>query len=76
MLAFVRILVRDVYKRQVVGENLECSIPGVFACGNVLHVHELVDHVSEEAEKEMCIRDRCSTYAQHSGNGCDVVSDR
>lgn len=35
----------------VVGENLECSIPGVFACGNVLHVHELVDHVSEEAEK-------------------------
>lgn len=35
----------------VVGENLECSIPGVFACGNVLHVHELVDHVSAEAEK-------------------------
>lgn len=35
----------------VVGENLECSIPGVFACGNVLHVHELVDHVSTEAEK-------------------------
>ena len=35
----------------IVGENLECSIPGVFACGNVLHVHELVDHVSAEAEK-------------------------
>jgi len=35
----------------VVGENLECSIPGVFACGNVLHVHELVDHVSAESEK-------------------------
>ena len=35
----------------VAGENLECSIPGVFACGNVLHVHELVDHVSAEAEK-------------------------
>ena len=35
----------------IVGENLECSIPGVFACGNVLHVHELVDHVSTEAEK-------------------------
>lgn len=33
------------------GENLECTIPGVFACGNVLHVHELVDHVSAEAEK-------------------------
>ena len=35
----------------VVGDNLECSVPGVFACGNVLHVHELVDHVSAEAEK-------------------------
>lgn len=35
----------------VVSERLECSVPGVFACGNVLHVHELVDHVSEEAEK-------------------------
>lgn len=35
----------------VVNEKLECSVPGVFACGNVLHVHELVDHVSAEAEK-------------------------
>jgi uncharacterized cupredoxin-like copper-binding protein len=26
------------------------SVPGVFSCGNVLHVHDLVDHVSEEAE--------------------------
>ncbi|MBO4900635.1 MAG: pyridine nucleotide-disulfide oxidoreductase, partial [Lachnospiraceae bacterium] len=25
------------------------SIPGVFSCGNVLHVHDLVDYVSEEA---------------------------
>lgn len=33
----------------VVNESLECSIPGVFACGNVLHVHDLVDFVSEEA---------------------------
>ena len=33
----------------VVNESLETSIPGVFACGNVLHVHDLVDFVSEEA---------------------------
>ena len=33
----------------VVNESLETSVPGVFACGNVLHVHDLVDFVSEEA---------------------------
>ena len=33
----------------VVNESLETSMEGVFACGNVLHVHDLVDFVSEEA---------------------------
>jgi len=32
-----------------VNESLETSMDGVFACGNVLHVHDLVDYVSEEA---------------------------
>jgi NADPH-dependent 2,4-dienoyl-CoA reductase/sulfur reductase-like enzyme len=35
----------------VVNENLETSVPGVFACGNALHVHDLVDFVSLEAER-------------------------
>lgn len=34
-----------------VNERLETNIPGVFAAGNVLHVHDLVDYVSEEAAK-------------------------
>ena len=33
----------------VVDDSLATSIPGVFACGNVLHVHDLVDHVSNES---------------------------
>ncbi|MBO5010577.1 MAG: FAD-dependent oxidoreductase [Clostridia bacterium] len=33
----------------VVNGNRETEIPGIFACGNVLHVHDLVDYVSEEA---------------------------
>jgi NADPH-dependent 2,4-dienoyl-CoA reductase/sulfur reductase-like enzyme len=33
----------------IVNDSLETSIPGVFAAGNVLHVHDLVDYVSEEA---------------------------
>ena len=32
-----------------VNDALETSIPGIFACGNVLHVHDLVDYVSQEA---------------------------
>ena len=33
----------------IVNESLETTVEGVFACGNVLHVHDLVDYVSEEA---------------------------
>lgn len=33
----------------IVNEHLETGISGIFACGNVLHVHDLVDFVSEEA---------------------------
>ena len=39
----------NVTKGPVVNESLETSMEGVFACGNVLHVHDLVDYVSEEA---------------------------
>lgn len=34
----------------VVDENRETATPGIFACGNVLQVHDLVDYVSDEAE--------------------------
>ncbi len=33
----------------VVNDRLETNIDGIFACGNVLHVHDLVDYVSQEA---------------------------
>jgi len=32
-------------------ENVESSAPGIFACGNALHVHDIVDHVTIEAYK-------------------------
>ena len=35
----------------LVDENCQTQIPGIFACGNVLQVHDLVDYVSEEAER-------------------------
>jgi NADPH-dependent 2,4-dienoyl-CoA reductase/sulfur reductase-like enzyme len=38
-------------KGAVVTEDMQTNVSGFFACGNVLHVHDLVDFVSEEAEK-------------------------
>jgi NADPH-dependent 2,4-dienoyl-CoA reductase/sulfur reductase-like enzyme len=35
----------------LVDAGLQTSVPGVFACGNLLHVHDLVDFVTEEAER-------------------------
>ena len=35
----------------MVYENMETSIPGVFACGNVAHVHDLVDFVTAESQR-------------------------
>ena len=49
-----------------VNESLETSIPGVFACGNVLHVHDLVDYVSEEAEQA---GKNCAAYVQGKERG-------
>jgi sarcosine oxidase subunit alpha len=35
----------------LVDDGCQTAMPGIFACGNVLHVHDLVDYVSEEAER-------------------------
>ena len=43
------VTMNNVTNGPLVNESLETSVPGVFACGNVLHVHDLVDYVSEEA---------------------------
>lgn len=40
----------EITKGAVVDQNRETSVEGIFACGNVLHVHDLVDFVSDEAE--------------------------
>lgn len=48
----------------VVNESLETSMEGVFACGNVLHVHDLVDFVSEEAKTAG------KNAAEYIKNGC------
>lgn len=43
------VAINPVTSGPVVYDNLETNIDGIFACGNVLHVHDLVDYVSQEA---------------------------
>jgi len=45
------ILLHQGTKGPVVNERMETSVKGVFACGNVLHVHDLVDYVTDEGRK-------------------------
>ena len=60
-----------VTKGAVVNESLETSVAGVFACGNVLHVHDLVDFVTQEAA---VAGTRAAEFAKgdFSNNGRDI----
>ena len=53
----------------VVNESLETNVSGVFACGNVLHVHDLVDFVSGEAKEA---GERAAQYLQGTTAGKDA----
>lgn len=50
-------------KGAFVDQNLETSVNGVFSCGNVLHVHDLVDFVSEESKRA---GKSCSDYLENN----------
>ncbi len=56
----------------VVNHHLMTSIPGVFACGNALHVHDLVDYVSEEGELAGL---HAALFARHQLNVSSHVID-
>lgn len=51
----------------VVDQSLQTGVPGIFACGNVLHVHDLADNVTTESE-----RAGTAAAAYALGNGVDV----
>jgi NAD(P)H-nitrite reductase large subunit len=44
------VIIDPVTNGAVVDENRQTNIPGIFACGNVLQVHDLVDYVTEESQ--------------------------
>lgn len=54
----------------VVDQSLQTGVPGIFACGNVLHVHDLADNVTTESE-----RAGAAAAAYALGTGMDAVPD-
>ena len=54
----------------VVDQSLQTGIPGIFACGNVLHVHDLADNVTTESE-----RAGAAAAAYALGTGAGAVPD-
>ena len=52
----------------VVDQSLQTGVPGIFACGNVLHVHDLADNVTAESE-------RAGAAAAAYALGCDTGAD-
>lgn len=54
----------------VVDQSLQTGVPGIFACGNVLHVHDLADNVTTESD-----RAGAAAAAYALGNGAGAVPD-
>lgn len=53
----------------VVDQSLQTGVPGIFACGNVLHVHDLADNVTTESERA---GEAAAAYALGCGSGGDA----
>ena len=66
----------DITSGAVVDQDRQTSVKGIFACGNVLHVHDLVDYVSDEAE---IAGTSAAQYVQNNGkdekNKIQIITD-
>lgn len=56
----------------VVDQSLQTGVPGIFACGNVLHVHDLADNVTTESERAGAA---AAAWALGGGAETDAVAD-
>lgn len=63
----------------VVDQSLQTGVPGIFACGNVLHVHDLADNVTTESERAGAAAAACALScgaeagASAAGPGCQLT---
>lgn len=56
----------------VVDQSLQTGVPGIFACGNVLHVHDLADNVTSESERAGAA---AAAWALGAGEGASAAPD-
>ena len=61
-------------KGPVVFENMETSAPGVFACGNVVHVHDLVDFVTAESQRAGAAAARYALGQTNDGPAVEITN--
>lgn len=63
----------------VVDQSLQTGVPGIFACGNVLHVHDLADNVTTESERagaaaaEWALGSAAGTGANAASASCELT---
>lgn len=58
----------------IVTDSMETSVEGIFACGNVLHVHDLVDFVTAESESAGAYAAKYIKGARHHGDYINVAA--
>jgi len=63
----------------IVNDNFQTSVPGIFSCGNVLHIHDVADFASEEGFKagefaaQMCRNPKVSNSSAESSENFQVI---
>ena len=57
----------------VVDQSLQTGVPGIFACGNVLHVHDLADNVTTESERAGAAAAAWALGGAAAGAGCELT---
>lgn len=64
-------------KSFIVNESMETSIDGIFACGNVVHVHDLVDFVTEESKHTgLCAAEYIKSNLDNISKTVNILSDK
>jgi len=73
MFESLKFAISPITKGAIVDQHLQTSVEGLFACGNALHVHDLVDWVSEESERAGQYAKAYVTGTLHAHEAKDVI---